>query len=1177
MPPFIPNRRRNLTPSPNQPANRKPKDPTPKAVKKPTLFDTLDTASPSPSVKDNKAFLDGLDESESLSDVDSSEFEDVQPAAKKRKVEHESDDEEEMDWEDAIQPNTPNAASSSILPSGDLELTLDKGVRIGSLTNPHDKKKGPSKIERQIRIATHCMHVQLLLFHNLIRNGWICDKEVQNILVKQLPQQIREEVDIWKRASGMAVQEAQKQPVRKGKKNAKVGAKVDKAADNPRAHRDWGTNAQRKEKGVPNLSRGDPVIRLLKYLASYWKKRFRITAPCLRKQGYKTLAVIREELASFKNDQHDPEEHGERIPNIEAFRECARKCEGSRDVGAQLFTALVRGVGIEARLVASLQPIGFGWNKTEEAATNKKKKSQSGTATSSAVNSGACKDSWSGSDESDEPEVDGPPRKQKPITKTTKHKAPVKQSRGKRKSRGGAESPINLSDESDPNRDSADPKGNDVEEGTSDDDSVIDITPFIPNRKPNMGYDRDMLYPTYWTEAISPLTYKVFPVETFVIQPAVIVGQDRLMAFEPRGAKAEKAKLVFAYIVAYSADGTAKEVTTRYLKRHMWPGKTKGVRIPVEKIPVLNKRGRVKRYEEYDWFKRVMSCYKRSDHMRTAVDDLEELDDLKAIKPEKKEAKGGEETLQGYRQSAEYVLERHLRREEALVPGAIPVRTFKSGKGDKAKEEPVYLRKDVMICKTAESWHKEGRQIKAGQQPMKMVPIRAVTLTRKREIEEAERDTGEKLKQGVYAQDQTEYIIPPPIENGVIPKNAYGNMDCFVPSMVPRGAVHIPLRGTLRICKRLGIDYAEAVTGFEFGNKRAVPVIEGVVVALEYEHKVLDEWEKEEEERRIKEEGKREKMALAMWRKFLMGLRIIERVREEYGDGADAHRKEEINPFTNKNKKPRLSPNGEPELNGNTGLDGDENMAGGFLAEGGDDDDAMMGGGFFPEGHEEDDEETVHHDNDIIIEGHEQRRPLAFQSLIDQEQNGVESSTGLTDNDSGNDDDPEDIPISKPTFAPKPSASNSKAKVSALKKSPRAKVLRKSNPTPKSRKKAPSPSPSPSASADLSSPLSDSDSDSDSGNDSTLTPALEPTPKTRALPKRTARTANLQKVKETSKQSPYFIGGSDDEPDRKSEEESTETSEVEVEVVVKRKRGRPAGSGSRGGRVGRGRGRGKKR
>jgi len=34
---------------------------------------------------------------------------------------------------------------------------------------------------------------------------------------------------------------------------------------------------------------------------------------------------------------------------------------GSRDLGAWLFTALLRGVGVEARLVCSLQPLQFGF------------------------------------------------------------------------------------------------------------------------------------------------------------------------------------------------------------------------------------------------------------------------------------------------------------------------------------------------------------------------------------------------------------------------------------------------------------------------------------------------------------------------------------------------------------------------------------------------------------------------------------------------------------------------------------------------------------------------------------------------------------------------------------------------------------------------------------------------
>ncbi|MCJ1452129.1 hypothetical protein MMC28_002471 [Mycoblastus sanguinarius] len=960
MPPFIPYKRRLSTPPTDSP--------TTKSTKKPSLFDTADKPGASASLQDNKTFLDQLNAPEcesSLSDVSSEDFEDALPApsSKKRKIAHDEDD-DEIDWEDAIHPGATPPTGTAPSPSGDLELTLQKSALIGSLTNPHDKKKGPSKIERQIRVSAHCTHVQFLLFHNLIRNGWACDPEVQRILVGQLPPGVKKEVEKWKTDTGLnpeTLSGVGKTPPRKGKRGKKE-------TQSERNQRDWGRPAEKQEKGAPSMSRGDPLIRLLKVLAAYWKKRFTVTAPGLRKQGYRSLASLEEDIASYRNDKHDPEKHGERVRGLQEFRALAKACEGSRDVGAQLFTTLIRGLGLEARQVASLQPVGFGWSKNEEVSESKKKATKAPKSKDS--DDEVVSNEGSGSDVA--------PAKNSSISKlkfsTPSKEPPIK----KRRSKGAKDVPIDLSE------DSSDDAKEDVE--GEDDESVVDVTPSTPRKRPSMNYDRDMSFPTYWTEVISPITNEVYPVDPLVLSPAVATNAEQLALFESRGAKADKAKQVFAYVIAYSSDGTAKDVITRYLKKHMWPGRTKGVRMPVEKVPVYNKRGKIKHYEEYDWVKTLMGGYNRTSNIRTIVDDIEEAKDLKAVKPDKKEPKASDDTLQGYKNSAEFVLQRHLRREEAIRPGSEPVKTFTAGKGENAKEEPVYRRKDVEICRTGESWHKEGRAVKPGEHPMKMVPVRAVTLTRKREVEEAERDTGEKLKQGLYAWHQTDWIIPPPIENGVIPKNAFGNMDCYVPTMVPKGAVHIPLRSTVRICKKLGIDYAEAVTGFEFGNKRAVPVITGVVVAEENENAVIDIWEKEEEERRIKEEGKREKAALATWRKWLMGLRIIERVREEYGGDADAHLKEEMNPFTNQSKAkkaPRTDIESKGQSNGGMLDYVDEDVEGDLLAEDtiesggflvGEDiegggflvDEDIEGGGFLPEGHDE--EELPHSKSELTIE-----------------------------------------------------------------------------------------------------------------------------------------------------------------------------------------------------------------
>jgi xeroderma pigmentosum group C-complementing protein len=175
-------------------------------------------------------------------------------------------------------------------------------------------------------------------------------------------------------------------------------------------------------------------------------------------------------------------------------------------------------------------------------------------------------------------------------------------------------------------------------------------------------------------------------------------------------------------------------------------------------------------------------------HPVTKVDEMEESTDLKPIQPEKKEVKEGEETLQYYKTSQEYVLQRHLKREEALLPDAVPVKVFRNkGKGSKVEEEDVYLRKDVVSVKSAETWHKQGRAPIEGVQPLKHAPYRAATTNRRREIAEAEAATGQKVLQSLYSFDQTDWIIPDPIKDGVIPKNEYGNIDMFAEHMCPEG------------------------------------------------------------------------------------------------------------------------------------------------------------------------------------------------------------------------------------------------------------------------------------------------------------------------------------------------------------------------------------------------------
>ena len=99
--------------------------------------------------------------------------------------------------------------------------------------------------------------------------------------------------------------------------------------------------------------------------------------PALRKQGYMPLRRLRAEIKAWEKNPKDVETHGERVESLQHFRKLAKECEGSRDVGAQLFVALLRGLGLETRMVANLQPAGFGWSKAEDANEKKSTKKNS--------------------------------------------------------------------------------------------------------------------------------------------------------------------------------------------------------------------------------------------------------------------------------------------------------------------------------------------------------------------------------------------------------------------------------------------------------------------------------------------------------------------------------------------------------------------------------------------------------------------------------------------------------------------------------------------------------------------------------------------------------------------------------------------------------------------------------
>ncbi|KAI9568479.1 hypothetical protein HD554DRAFT_2172269 [Boletus coccyginus] len=359
------------------------------------------------------------------------------------------------------------------------------------------------------------------------------------------------------------------------------------------------------------------------------------------------------------------------------------------------------------------------------------------------------------------------------------------------------------------------------------------------------------------------------------------------------------------YVIGLEEDGFGRDITARYAREY------------TAKISKVQAVGAGPAGGRREWWARVVQSITRP--YRLQRDDLED-DELHNHQL----TEGMPTTIAGFKNHFLYALTRHLRRDQVIDP---PTEL------GKFRGEPVYPRSSVISLKTAENWMRQGRIIRQGCQPMKMVKQRAVTVSRQREMElaleraKADGHAGgdEEVMQGMYALSQTEVYTPDPIKDGKIPKNDFGNIDLYVPSMLPEGAAHIPYKGAAKIAKKLGFDHAEAVTGFEFRKRRAVPVIQGIVVAAENESVMVEACLEAEQDAEERARAKRLERACKRWIRLVHGLRIRERLQRQYASGEADKQNATLGSQPHQSREP--SQQREPWLDTNES----EQQAGGHL------------------------------------------------------------------------------------------------------------------------------------------------------------------------------------------------------------------------------------------------------
>ncbi|GBG69118.1 hypothetical protein CBR_g3816 [Chara braunii] len=236
---------------------------------------------------------------------------------------------------------------------------------------------------------------------------------------------------------------------------------------------------------------------------------------------------------------------------------------------------------------------------------------------------------------------------------------------------------------------------------------------------------------------------------------------------------------------------------------------------------------------------------------------------------------------QAYRNHPLYALERWITKYQIIYPRH-PVLGF-------CASFPVYPRECVKVLHTAEGWLREGRKVRAGELPAKIVKSnagRGVMAAKASQAKEKEKDSaggGEKKTVGLFGQWQTDEWTPPAAKDGKVPKNERGQVDVWSEKCIPPGTVHIRLPRVHQVAIRLGIDFAPAMVGFEIKGGRSVPVYDGAIICKEFEEVVLEAYA-ESEALRLKDQlRRRQQEAAQRWRQLLRSVAIRQRLESRYG------------------------------------------------------------------------------------------------------------------------------------------------------------------------------------------------------------------------------------------------------------------------------------------------------
>ncbi|XP_049538626.1 DNA repair protein complementing XP-C cells-like [Anopheles darlingi] len=217
-------------------------------------------------------------------------------------------------------------------------------------------------------------------------------------------------------------------------------------------------------------------------------------------------------------------------------------------------------------------------------------------------------------------------------------------------------------------------------------------------------------------------------------------------------------------------------------------------------------------------------------------------------------------TIALFKNHPSYCLKRDLQKFQAIYPPDAPPLGFIQG-------EAIYARECVQTLHSREVWLRHAKVIRLQEQPYKIVKSKLRRV---------------QIMLELFGYWQTEDYIPPEPVNGIVPRNAYGNIEIFKDCMLPKGTVHLKHYGLSHICRKLGIDYAVAVVGFGVHAGGNHPVFDGIVICEEHRDRLLEAWEEHQLDSEQRKRQKKEQKVLAHWVKLVKGVLVRNRLKQKY-------------------------------------------------------------------------------------------------------------------------------------------------------------------------------------------------------------------------------------------------------------------------------------------------------